>query len=241
MSEPSIRDKGKYIPPQRRIINQSDDLSFSLQNSNLLSSCHDFDLLSLCQDSNPSSSNLLSSCQGFNSPSKQCNNEERGDQSRQKRNNNEILKNRHRDFSQGSKFNTKQIFPEKEAELKRIEPGPIIIPEMIVPLVVESVDTINFDLEDKDDDLDEIVKQYSETINNSPGEVLKQQRRGKMPMEREQTNFDEWRDHYRVDLEQMYNTYLSSEFKLSFERFVQLAYQCTDKEFNKNTFVHSYK
>lgn len=48
----------------------------------------------------------------------------------------------------------------------------------------------------------------------------------------ERKEFIKWFEHYKEDLEKMYDHCVNGEIRLSFEDFVKLAYKCTRKEFS---------
>lgn len=155
----------------------------------------------------------------------------------------EIPKNHRRDFSRGSKFNTRIISSEKEANQKETEPGPgsIEIPDIIIPPVVEPV--ITESIEKKEDK--EMEKGATEKVNPREGlykheirlirklEAIREKQAGKEA----QREFDQWLEHYGKELQDMYETCV--DIGISYNTFVELAYRCTDTEFNGKKFKYT--
>ena len=139
-------------------------------------------------------------------------------------------RNRRRDFSQGSKFNTRTISQEQENVQKEIEPGPIEIPEMMVPpilpTIVEAKDNLGGSKKNTG------LYQHEIDLIGKLAAIRKKHVR-----QEAQKEFDEWLEHYGIDLEHIYETCV--DIKMSYNTFVELAYRCTDTEFNKKKFKYN--
>jgi hypothetical protein len=218
---------GKYIPPHRR--NTSNDNSRNKSRDNIRS---------IERRRSQDKSNVVTNP-----------NTERRDNLTN--NSNEIQKPRRRDLSQGSKFNTKSISEDNKSspiDLESIE-----IPETIVPIKVDQI--INETPSEITDEL--LNKVINGDISKSiptPGpsptieknseksgalyeyeiEFIKKivKLRAKNARREARKNYNEWVKYYSDDLEHMYEICVDSDLEFPYDEFVQLAYRCTEKEFN---------
>lgn len=132
---------------------------------------------------------------------------------------------RRRDLSQVSKFNnrTVPVTPESEikTEPKTIAPELIQIPEAVVPPIVEPVRL-------------EKPKSHKYFVPDHEVEFIHEMAllREQQQQKQSEKEFNEWADHYEADLAQMYDRCVDPRIRLSYDQFVNLAYQCTAVEFN---------
>lgn len=150
----------------------------------------------------------------------------------------EIPRNRRRDFSQGSKFNTRIISSEKDDNQKETEPGPIEIPDMIIPPVVEPVIPESIEKKEMEQGATEKVKPREGLYKHEIDLIRKLAAiHAKHVRKEAQREFDEWLEHYGKELEDMYETCV--DVGISYNTFVELAYRCTDTEFNGKKFKYT--
>lgn len=148
----------------------------------------------------------------------------------------EILRNSRRYFSQRSNFNTQTIPTVNESDQKEIESEPIEIPEMIIPPVIISpevnlvqpeVSSVEMALEEKENVSVETEKklprllQYERDLIRKLSVIrAKHERQDAQAINNFILLFDEWIEHYEIDLEHMYEICVDMDLAMSYNRFV---------------------
>jgi len=56
--------------------------------------------------------------------------------------------------------------------------------------------------------------------------------------EQERNEFQQWRIHYQCELNEMYNIYVKNNLAMTYDQFIQIAYECSETVFNLKKLKH---
>lgn len=152
------------------------------------------------------------------------------DETERKRAHTNSYYNKHQDDSQESKFNTRTISPSDICGVTNITPGPIEIPEIVIPPIVKPVIKSNNRKLSKPKSSSEYDLDLFKKLSSIQIEIKKRE---------EKEDFEEWVKHYKKDLEEMYDNCIDGDNGILYESFVRLAYECTEKEYNRKKFKYA--
>lgn len=138
-----------------------------------------------------------------------------------------------RNFQPGSGFNR---LTEHHVSINSSgkEPGLIEIPEIITPPIVESVSENRYN-GPCDEGCEDTVTIPGTGTSDQEIRFFREMAELRIEHVRKQSydEFMEWNDHYRDELKAMYDECVNPDLGMSRRQFVQLAYKCTQAEFDR--------